>query len=404
MPTAGVPQPSTPLPPKPITSPPLTPTAPIVPAPTPQNKEISALVRTMESDIKAVGQNLPNKGGVEVKVGGGPVVPIVPPIVPVVKPISPTPAQTNSGNVALGPSEKRTSPMPVTATPVPPKPAVPPIAPAGIILPPTGSKKSVRPLFLGLIILVVLVAALGIYWLLAPGSEPAPTPFPTRTPSSTPEFSATPVSGPVDDLNFIFVNHGTIIFAASSSSQFVPMLYDQLATNSSTAKNSLLAPLVSTSATSTAPLPFSGFVRLAAIAGVSGDTNGLLDSNFALVISRQTEKFTSKGALVPGSPAEQRLGLVVGVSDTAITTSWLTNWEKTIATDLSTLFRLGSTPSNVVFKNNAYRGMNIRYANFTQPDRSIDYAVVRAVNGKSYLVIANSREQIYGIIDNLLGF
>ena len=87
-----------------------------------------------------------------------------------------------------------------------------------------------------------------------------------------------------------------------------------------------------------------------------------------------------------------------------MTATWLTAWEGNMAKDLSNLFKLGASINNVVFKNNNYRGLNIRYANFTQPDRSIDYAVVRATNGRSYLVITNSREQVYGVVDNLLGF
>src|SRR3989344_2496631 len=139
-PVAPIPQPNKPtpinLPPKPIApvlpTPPVT-TAPFTPPPV-LSKEISATVRTMESDIKAVGQNLPSRG-VEVKVGGGPIVSVKPPVVPVSTPVVPIPS--NSNNVALGPSEKRTTPL------------SPPATPAGIVLPPVSGSRKVRPLFLG---------------------------------------------------------------------------------------------------------------------------------------------------------------------------------------------------------------------------------------------------------------
>ena len=239
--------------------------------------------------------------------------------------------------------------------------------------------------------------------MLAPKAEPVPTPLPTGVVSATPEASATP--GPVDDLNATFPSHGAITLVASRSTEFVPELYSQMVTVSSTGvKNVFLAPASPLGASGTLPFLFTDFVRLSSATGLPTTANGLDDKNFGLVISRQTEKFTSKGALVPNSPVEQRLALVVGVKDLAMATTWLTAWESNMAKDLSNLFKLGANTNNIVFKNNSYRGLNIRYANFTQPDRSIDYVVVRAVNGKTYLVIANSREQVYGVIDNLLGF
>ena len=401
LPTASAPQPPINLSPKPVV--PALPTRPVATAPiTPTpvlSKEISATVRTMESDIKAVGQNLPSRG-VEVKVGGGPIVSVKPPVVPVSTPVVFTPV--NSSNVALGPSEKRTTPLSSPVSPAPQKPT-PPVAPVGIVLPPVNGSRKIRPLFLGLVLLVLVIGGLGIYWMLAPKVEPVPTPAPTQVVSATPEASAAP--GPVDDLNAIFPSHGAITLVASRSTEFVPELYSQMVTVSNTGvKNVFLAPASPLGASETLPFLFTDFVRLSSATDLPTTTNGLDDQNFGLVISRQTEKFTSKGALVPNSPVEQRLALVVGVKDPAMTATWLTAWEGNMAKDLSNLFKLGASINNVVFKNNNYRGLNIRYANFTQPDRSIDYAVVRATNGRSYLVITNSREQVYGVVDNLLGF
>ncbi|OGN12734.1 MAG: hypothetical protein A3C71_01610 [Candidatus Yanofskybacteria bacterium RIFCSPHIGHO2_02_FULL_43_15c] len=61
-------------------------------------------------------------------------------------------------------------------------------------------------------------------------------------------------------------------------------------------------------------------------------------------------------------------------------------------------------PLDVRLSDSFYRGVKIRYANFSYANQAIDYAIITAKNGNDYLIIANSREQVYSIIDKLLGF
>ena len=56
------------------------------------------------------------------------------------------------------------------------------------------------------------------------------------------------------------------------------------------------------------------------------------------------------------------------------------------------------------FLDTNYNGVSIRYKNFPYADKSVDYAIVTALNGKNYLVITGSREAMYGSIDKLKGF
>ena len=76
------------------------------------------------------------------------------------------------------------------------------------------------------------------------------------------------------------------------------------------------------------------------------------------------------------------------------------SWEQTITADLNSLFGL-QLPKDAQFMDNTYSGVAIRYINGPNPDTSIDYGIVSTANGKSYLVIAGSREAMYAAIDRL---
>ena len=80
----------------------------------------------------------------------------------------------------------------------------------------------------------------------------------------------------------------------------------------------------------------------------------------------------------------------------------LGRWEMNIATNIKTLFDLDiDKAASVDFADNTYQGVAIRYRNFPNPLKTIDYVVVTAANGDKYMVFTNSREHMYAIIDNL---
>ena len=80
----------------------------------------------------------------------------------------------------------------------------------------------------------------------------------------------------------------------------------------------------------------------------------------------------------------------------------LSRWEANVSANLKDLFGLDIVgAASINFLDNTYQGVGIRYRNFPDPLKTIDYAAVTATSGEKYLVFVNSREHIYRIIDNL---
>ncbi len=118
----------------------------------------------------------------------------------------------------------------------------------------------------------------------------------------------------------------------------------------------------------------------------------------------QKEIFDSKGVIKPNAPMEKRLVFVLEVRDSYSTTQTLLAWETTMVEDLQKLLSLNvSKQKNTQFSDNTYSGSAIRYRNFLWPDKSIDYSIVAATNGKSYLILAGSKESMFATIDKLKG-
>lgn len=84
------------------------------------------------------------------------------------------------------------------------------------------------------------------------------------------------------------------------------------------------------------------------------------------------------------------------------TISVLKNWESTMTQSFSSPFLFDQTKATSTgFLDNTYNGVAIRYRNFPDVNSTIDYTVFKAKNGESYLIMVNSREHIYKIIDRL---
>ena len=95
-------------------------------------------------------------------------------------------------------------------------------------------------------------------------------------------------------------------------------------------------------------------------------------------------------------------GLLIGLNDTVAALTAMSGWEGTITQDLKDLFLLNPVKAaSTTFLDNVYNGVAIRYRNFPGPNETIDYAIVTASNGEAYLVLANSREHIYSVIDKM---
>ncbi len=97
---------------------------------------------------------------------------------------------------------------------------------------------------------------------------------------------------------------------------------------------------------------------------------------------------------------ENRLAIVAEINNGNIEKikKNISQWETTMIDDLELLFlktEIGF-PSTANFQENTYKGIKIRYMNFSKPNITIDYAFV---NDK--LILATSKKSIYKIIDIL---
>lgn len=424
-PPSGAPKPATP-PPRPITPPiasrpsppkPTSPGAPparrvpppITPPPITSKPKDSAgqkyVLRTMPSDVKSL-QKGDQPTGLNVEKSGK------------TMPRPRRPAQlAPSGpppKLKLGPIQK-TAPIsppslpsritpPSGIKPPPSPPSLPPkiTPPSGIKPPPSaapvgppGKKSSLGIIIGAVIVAIVAYGAVWFFFLREAEPAPSPTPIPTETPTPTPVVSSLedifgftdPISIASDDFN----PHATLDQAISSE------LVDL----------NEVRPFVIVDENG---LPYD-FASLLELFGVSVPLEliDVLDiDDFIFVVYGQTEEFDDEGNLVftSGSVAKfKRIGFVVKITDNVTAKSALTDWEDEMSTALAELLQLeGKTPGSSTFADNVYNGVSVRYINFPNPDLSIDYTISSSFIGNNYLVLTNSREEIYSIVDNLLGF
>lgn len=123
-------------------------------------------------------------------------------------------------------------------------------------------------------------------------------------------------------------------------------------------------------------------------------------SEWALGVFGQTETFTPQGQLQQLSAPQGRTIIVVELANTATATSALTSWEaSSLISNAASV--LGYTPTQPALQQGSYKNIAVRYQNFPTANYSVDYAIVLASNGKSYLVMTGSRQSMFAVIDQL---
>ncbi|MBI2068739.1 MAG: hypothetical protein HYT67_01390 [Candidatus Yanofskybacteria bacterium] len=390
-----------------------------MPAPTPKPsapppsaaapvKEYQSSIRTMKEDIstlkmgqKPAGVDVPRK--VEAPVPSGPPGPkIVPP--------PNTPGQFKMPSAGLGQAEKA-APLPQTKEPIsPPMPtgrqAVrgPSLPPAGRPAPlpvggpqksqiyapplPTGGISGSRNRLFGIIIgAAVLFGAL--YWFLVLRVPEPEVVLETPTP--------TPVATPIPDLSSVLagLESQTVCTAGCTVDDFISNISSGTI-NGGQFKKVYLSEN-DTSGNVAEVLDSLGLVYPARL------KESLGPDSFVLTYG-QKEIFDSKGFLVISAPVEKRFVFISEVKDSSLVNQEAKAWEPTLTEAFRQLFGLNPAQQpEPNFLNNTYQGSAIRFRNFPYADRSIDIGVVSAINGKSYLVIAGSRESMFATIDVLKG-
>ena len=353
------------------------------PLPTPGVKEYQSSIRTMNEDISNLKQGQKPTGiDVPRKVEQVAMVPqVVPP-----KPTVPN-QQFKVPSVNLGEAQKTgplaqskdfSRPAPVTPHPVPIVPKVEPKP--QIYVPQEGQRSTNRNMLFVGIVIIAIVAGFAYWFFKLRLSSPevvveSPTPSPTAT--------------PVHDLNTIF----------ASATEIEPLVQIN---RGEFRKDSQLFNT-----------PGLKVKLREIIEGVGSkypvEMWNILGIDASVLWYGQKENFDNEGQLKIEIVSERRLVIVSEITDTVLATQALSSWESSMSEDLKLLI---TTDKSIGYKglevkeffDNNYNGVSIRYKNFSYADKSIDYAVVTASNGKSYLVISGSRESMYATIDKLKGF
>lgn len=128
----------------------------------------------------------------------------------------------------------------------------------------------------------------------------------------------------------------------------------------------------------------------------------ILGGETAVLLYGQKEMFTAKGLPDTSATNVKKLIFVTEVNDLAMAASISKEWEPTMADRLKGIFELDvKKAASKTFLSSLYRETDIKYINFAYPDKTIDYAIIRASNEKNYLVVSGSREAMYEIVDKL---
>lgn len=403
-----------PSPPVAASQPPVVPPRPISnqPAPTPapsqvqsqtQNqiqgvKEYQSSIRTMSTDMGNIksGQQI---SGVQMPrtVENRPV--NQPQAAP--KPMS-QPAQTqNRGPVTITMGEMQKASTLETQKSAQPTQAPPqPQSPSSIVVPAAKSRKNSTVFIIGgLVILIVLVA----YWFVFMRNQDEPIVQPTANPSPSPTVSQSPTPTPEVKLDNIFAGSLKNISLATSGdpvAQFSKDLKAEKLAGGLIERLNLSLKIGSESQNFTPGAALGKFL----IAYPASLKSILESEDSSMVVYSQEEQFDKTGKVIVDATPVNRLAVIGEVKNVETAKADLGLWEATMPVDLNALFELNyKKGAQFSFQNNLYKGLTIRYANFPYPDKSIDYVIVNASNQKKYLVITNSRESMYALIDKLMG-
>lgn len=383
MPPPFVPKPA----PQPMPRPaPVAPSMSATPVPPPSPvKEYQSSIRTMSEDMSSLktGQK---PSGVSMPRTVEPPKPIAPPPAgglpkPPVSPVIP------GTQVKLGESQK-TGPMAPSKIPTP-VPAPKKMEMPQIVIPEGGKKMGSNFLYLGILVIVILAGA--AYWFFMIRTPAVPVAEVTPTPTATPT--------PVATLNQLLSDALPVSVDLSASTN--PLADFNTAITAQTVSGGTLEKLnIKINAEGTEPSFADIMDKFLISYPAQLKTN--LGAESVVLLYGQKEMFTAKGLPDTSATNVKKLIFVTEVNDLAMAASISQVWEPTMVNGFKGIFGLDTKKAaSKTFLSNSYRETDIKYMNFTYPDKSLDYTAFLASNNKLYLIISNSREAVYGIIDKL---
>lgn len=382
----------------PVPTPPLTTQLPVKPQPTqitPQNPEkagtFKSSIRTMQDDINALKKGQKPSGielEKEIKENIAPSTsPTGPQIIPPPKPI------TLESRVELGKLEKSRTLPSSSVSPMPMQiqiPQVKPSAPSPTAAIPIPGGKGGGGLFSirNIIILVVALALIGsLLWYFLLRSGPAevvytPTPTPTKTATPTPTATPKPIT-----LENYFATKSSVSFVADNT--FATKFSNSLKTIPAANNIGDVGLYTLYNPANKQRYGFAEFASGVSINPPKGLASLIDDQNLYLTAVKKLNGKEGIGFIV-------KLNNSIGALDT------LKTWESTMLQEFKKPFVFDPTKAQLKqFSDNVYRGVALRYINFPNPDTTIDYALITATNNQKYLVIVNSKEHVFTIIDKL---
>ena len=342
----------------------------------------------MSDDISKlkVGQR---PSGTEIQKSISPAVPAASLPRPPIAPVTPTPAPRAS----LGETEKARPLAPSTAPfsrPVQPQPSSrPPI----VTMPSRSVVPSSRSVFYMVITVVVLLGAV-VYWFLSGDDEevafsPTPSLVATSTPTPTPPVTINSLIGGTDG-SLTLPSTGNVTAAFLNG-------INALALN----PGELRKIFITNETKGSDDFSMTDLMDRLSIA-YPAELKAALGTDSVILVYGQREAFNAQGQLDVTVTGQRRVAFLTEVRDPVAMAAILSSWENTMTDSLATIFSLNKLrAASTTFLTNARNDTSVRYRNFPFADKSIDYAVVQARNGRLYLLIAGSRETAYTIIDQL---
>lgn len=276
----------------------------------------------------------------------------------------------------------------------PPAIAIPPSSSSG-----TGFLKKAIYGVLGILVLAGI--AYGVLSLMG-GSTPEPIASSTPTPSVSASASPTPALKTLE--SYFGQRNGMIqvtdlfMFDATKMESYRASLASLLPPPK-TAKNVLV-----TGAGKPGDVLDAFGAYWAGDAGPTRASQTALGDEYAFIVFGQSEIFDAQGLPVNDAPVQPRVAGIFELTDVSAIRQSMQQWEAGdgIVRDLRYLFDFDPSVSIVAsFSDGTYRQITVRYRNFAYADRSIDWSIALASNGKSYLILSSSRESLFYIIDKL---
>ena len=290
----------------------------------------------------------------------------LPPLPPVTSTV-----RTMASDIALlqkGSPPVAMAPKPILKPSLPPRPIVPtppsthrsPIVPP-VKIPPQ-SEGSKMPLIIGILI-VLVIGAVAWWWFGFRDSEPAPTATPSEIPTPTP--TPTPTATPTPTFTDIFRPQAVLADLDQAINAEVLSI----------GEIKFYAPKSQKDLGITIP----------------PSVLSALDDQFFVTLFGKPDG--TKGR-----------GFAIKVKDQSAAQIALTTWETSMSSNLKTLLQINiAKAASVKFLDGQYHNVVIRYRNFPDAWKTIDYAIVTMPNQEPYFIVTNTRDHIFGIIDKAVG-